>query len=100
MKKILSMFAFLAASGLAGCALFTPKNIDTALNVAQYACVIANAELGSPAISDACGIEKALIPLIDVLVADFKLKQSQMMAQQLMESMQQHASTHPCTPAK
>jgi hypothetical protein len=72
MKKLL---ASLVLVSLTGCSLFTSGAVKTVLDVAQYACIIANQDLATPAlIADACKIDQELAPIIELLVSEYKLK--------------------------
>lgn len=83
--KSRSFMMFVLGIILAACASWKPV-VNTALDVAQYACVIANAEAPSESdIAAICGIANDLIPTIKEVVSTFKAKRSAY-AQSLMRA--------------
>ncbi len=53
-----------------GCGLFTSKNIHSALDAVQIACVFESDVSDSSALADACGIAHDLIPILGNLVGE------------------------------
>ena len=60
----------LAAALLAGaCSLFTPANIKGALDATSLGCVFASELTDAKAVTDACTIDQALVPVVERLIA-------------------------------
>ncbi len=75
MKRFLTILTFCLLTVLPGCALFTPQVVKTALDATQYACILAKMDLpDSKAIATACNIDQSLAPLIEMLVAETKMR--------------------------
>jgi hypothetical protein len=57
---------------VAGCALTAgeKKTVGTVLDVAKYACIIANAEFPTPKIAQVCQITDDLIPALQAILND------------------------------
>lgn len=58
LKSQLSSFAplFVTITVLAACSLFTPKNVQTALDIAKVLCIVANAESDDQTVKAVCNI--------------------------------------------
>ncbi len=61
-------FAVAAPAGAAGCALFTGKNIRSALDAVQIACIFESQITDEKQLADACAIAQDLIPILRNLV--------------------------------
>jgi hypothetical protein len=63
----------------------SPANVTkVALDVAQYACIIANADLPNvPAVETACQLDQTLGPAIEAVLADFGKASDKRVAAQL-----------------
>lgn len=73
MKKIVLTTAALFIINGAACALFTPKNIKTVLDIAQMTCIIANEYRNTPVeVAHACHVAEELIPEVDKMLQAHK----------------------------
>lgn len=60
--------AMIAPAAGQGCALFTPKNINSALDALQIACIFESQITDEQKLASACGIAQDLIPVVRKLV--------------------------------
>lgn len=70
MYKLCCLFLLTTTVGAItpGCALFTKKNANSALDAIQLGCVFASTIDDESKLADACGIARDLIPLLRDLV--------------------------------
>ncbi len=61
---------FIGALALAGCSAITRRDVQTALDVAQIACVIAHAESDDTTVQEVCQIADALMPDVRRVLAE------------------------------
>lgn len=55
---------------LPGCSLFTSQNAKTVLDVAQIACIIANAESTDATVAQVCSVADALLPDLQKILGE------------------------------
>lgn len=68
--------AALCAVLFVGCSIFTPARVRAALDVAQIACITANADAPSAEVAEACAIAGDLIPVVERVLVDFRAKRA------------------------
>lgn len=67
---VTSLLVAVGSVTVVGCSLFTPQNVNTALDVAKVACIIANAESSAAVVKTVCGILDAETPALQTILGE------------------------------
>jgi hypothetical protein len=67
-RRLLAVGLLIVPLSVTSCALFTPKNVKSALTIAQISCIFATTLTDAPEVARVCGVADDLIPVVRDLV--------------------------------